>query len=60
MERSFMGIYWRNYDVKQKMLQTFWHLKESGYSVQPSGAVPLPEFISGSIEWDVTGHSAGA
>lgn len=55
-----MGIYWRNYDVKQKMLQTFWHLKESGYSVQPSGAVPLPEFISGSIEWDVTGHSAGA
>jgi hypothetical protein len=42
------------------MLQTFWHLQESGYGVQYYGAVPLPEFISGSAEGNITGRSAVA
>jgi hypothetical protein len=42
------------------MPQTFWHLLASRYSVQQSVAVPLPEFISGSGEGDITGRSAVA
>jgi len=42
------------------MPQTFWHLLASRYSVQESVADPLPEFISGSGEGNITGRSAGA
>jgi hypothetical protein len=42
------------------MLQTFRHLQESGYGVQHYGAVPLPEFILGSGEGNITGRSTVA
>jgi len=55
-----MGTYWRNYDEKQKMLQILRHHQESGYGVQHYGAVPLPEFILGSGEGNITGRSTVA